>query len=250
MAFQGSVLKCLINSSVYAITRRTCNCVVASMEFVRASSFPNKFFARAVSHTLASMTNIVGGTLHAWTAHPTMVHDALFPLLLSELMFHLSMSLLQASALGSQALWACSPAINVMDERLFRTDNDMEQLTKQLQQQAQVSSSATVSSSSPPSPYTVLIYEGGDILSALRSIVELRRIRPTMQAQQSVELHVLDNNAASTARHLLLLSIALDSRLSLRNRTEAFLEVYGNCLIQEKTQLYINERVCIPEPRG
>lgn len=58
-----------------------------------------------------------------------------------------------------------------------------------------------------------------------------------------MQLYILDGAATSTARHMLLLAIAFDTSLSLRGRTELFLEVYGNAQNQEKTQLYINRKV-------
>lgn len=41
------------------------------------------------------------------------------------------------------------------------------------------------------------------------------------------------------ARELLLLAVAFDWDLPIRLRANTWLEVFGNCLVQERTQQYI-----------
>ena len=141
---------------------------------------------------------------------------------------------------------------------------------------------ATAAASSGSGALSLLLVDTGDVLSALKTLVLSHRhraagattdtpieVQPDATTTPSLgsggtrelrelwliaavwvglcalllQLYLLDDESSSTARHLLLLSIAFDTALSLRGRTELFLEVYGNSLIQEKTQLYINRRV-------
>lgn len=46
------------------------------------------------------------------------------------------------------------------------------------------------------------------------------------------------------ARNMLLLSIALESSRSIEERLNFFLELHGNCFLQEKTKLYLKD-ICI-----
>jgi len=46
--------------------------------------------------------------------------------------------------------------------------------------------------------------------------------------------HVLEKHPETLARHIILLAIALDVEVGLRERTELFLEIYGNAFVSPK----------------
>ncbi len=50
---------------------------------------------------------------------------------------------------------------------------------------------------------------------------------------------VYEEEPEGLARHVMLLSILLDETLPQRDRMERFLEVHGNCLLQEKTAAHL-----------
>jgi dynein assembly factor 3 len=61
--------------------------------------------------------------------------------------------------------------------------------------------------------------------------------------RDKVAIHVMEERPECHARHLLLLSIFLDTDLGPRERTEMFLEVYGNSQIRKQTSAYIQSKV-------
>lgn len=54
-----------------------------------------------------------------------------------------------------------------------------------------------------------------------------------------VEFVVVENELEVLARHMLLLQVACDWELPIRQRATVFLELFGNSLVQERTQRYI-----------
>jgi len=55
-----------------------------------------------------------------------------------------------------------------------------------------------------------------------------------------IHFFVVENQLEVLARHLLLLQIVFDWELPIRQRASVFLEVFGNTLIQERTERYIH----------
>ena len=56
-----------------------------------------------------------------------------------------------------------------------------------------------------------------------------------------LHFYILEWPAEATARQLLLLYIFMDVKIPIRNRAALFLEVFGNCLIKESTEDYIEK---------
>jgi len=56
------------------------------------------------------------------------------------------------------------------------------------------------------------------------------------------EAYILERRPETLCRHALLMSIALDTSISLRERAEVFLEVYGNTLLSERGMRYVQQQ--------
>lgn len=57
-----------------------------------------------------------------------------------------------------------------------------------------------------------------------------------------MQLHVHEEEPEGLARHLLLLSILLDSSIPAKDRIQTLLEVHGNALVRQRTAEYVEER--------
>jgi len=91
----------------------------------------------------------------------------------------------------------------------------------------------------PASPCNILCVHPGDITSVMMTMSRLGR-RPE---REKVSVSVMEDTPEGLARHLLLLSIFLDTDLGPRECTEMFLEVYGNTMIRKQTAAYVESKV-------
>ena len=113
----------------------------------------------------------------------------------------------RTDALGSNQLWGWSPAKDLL-EPLPETTGDI----------------------------SILLAAPGDLRSVLRTISGRRSAERKMGP---ITLYVYERTPEQLARHLLLLRIAFDWELPLRQRCAAWLEVYGNALVQGRTEQYV-----------
>ena len=59
---------------------------------------------------------------------------------------------------------------------------------------------------------------------------------------QPISVFAVEKHPETLARHCVLLATALDSGISLRERTELFLEIYGNAFLSPKGLDYVKEK--------
>lgn len=57
----------------------------------------------------------------------------------------------------------------------------------------------------------------------------------------SLDLWVYEEEPAALVRHMLLMHVLLDSRLTVQERVETLLELHGNALLRDKTAAYLGE---------
>ena len=86
-------------------------------------------------------------------------------------------------------------------------------------------------------PLNILLSEPSDIRHVLVTLAQRRR-----HARRPLHFYLLDRPVEVLARHLLLLSIATDWEIPIRQRTNTFLEVYGNTLLQRRTAHYVAQQ--------
>jgi dynein assembly factor 3 len=84
----------------------------------------------------------------------------------------------------------------------------------------------------------VLVTRPGDIRHVMASISRRRRHSKGSHSAP-VQFVVMEKQLEVIARHMLLLQIACDWELPIRQRATVFLEVFGNTLLQERTQRYV-----------
>lgn len=81
----------------------------------------------------------------------------------------------------------------------------------------------------------------GDIRHVLQTLADART-RPREEGAEPRQFWLYEDNPEGLARHMVLLSIALDFGLPRRERAEIFLEVFANTQLRERTAVYIAEK--------
>ncbi|GMF11504.1 unnamed protein product [Phytophthora lilii] len=90
-------------------------------------------------------------------------------------------------------------------------------------------------------PINVLLAGPGDVRHVLATIARRRRWDPAMK-RRPVHIYLFESAIETLSRDLLLLQVALDTDLPLRQRCNSFLEIFGNARVQERTSAYIEEQ--------
>lgn len=85
----------------------------------------------------------------------------------------------------------------------------------------------------------ILLIGAGDCRHILKTIVHSYR-----RVKRELCIFVVENNLELYARHLLLLSIALEpkKKLGLQEKTELFLELFGNSLVRPQASDYLQQK--------
>jgi len=83
-------------------------------------------------------------------------------------------------------------------------------------------------------PLNILVAEPGDIRHVVKTLSARRR-----HSKRPLHFYVFEKHPECIARHLLLLQTLHDWELPIRQRCNVWLEIYGNCLVQERTSKYI-----------
>jgi dynein assembly factor 3 len=81
----------------------------------------------------------------------------------------------------------------------------------------------------------LLLLQPGDIGHVLKTMA----CRGRHPANRRISFYVHEPTNEVLARHLLLLAIAHDWEIPIRQRANVFLEVFGNCMVQDRTARYI-----------
>ena len=106
---------------------------------------------------------------------------------------------------------------------------------------ASSSSPTSTSSSTSSNPLNILLVQPGDIRHVIKTVAQ--RLRHSSAASaRPLHFYIHERSPEAIARHLLLLSVATDWQLPLRQRALMFLDIYGNALVQAKTSKYISQK--------
>ncbi|KAG7398247.1 Dynein assembly factor 3, axonemal [Phytophthora boehmeriae] len=90
-------------------------------------------------------------------------------------------------------------------------------------------------------PINVLLAGPGDVRHVLATIAHRHRWNSAMK-NRPVHIYIYEKAIETLSRHLLLLQVALDTDLPLRQRCNTFLEIFGNARVQERTSAYVEEQ--------
>uniref|UniRef100_A0A8C4Q253 Dynein axonemal assembly factor 3 n=1 Tax=Eptatretus burgeri TaxID=7764 RepID=A0A8C4Q253_EPTBU len=89
-----------------------------------------------------------------------------------------------------------------------------------------------------PSELSILMVGAGDSRHLLSTICQAQR-----WPKRKLAFYIVENNLEVLARHMLFLILMLESpkRMGLQEKTEMFLELFGNTLIRSSTVSYLSE---------
>ncbi|CEG46319.1 Dynein assembly factor 3, C-terminal domain [Plasmopara halstedii] len=90
-------------------------------------------------------------------------------------------------------------------------------------------------------PINVLLAGPGDVRHILATISRRSRWQPSLK-NRPVHIYIFETAIETLSRDLLLIQIALDTNLPLRQRSNLFLEIFGNTCVQKKTCAYIEDQ--------
>mgnify|MGYP002631806351 CR=1 FL=1 len=80
---------------------------------------------------------------------------------------------------------------------------------------------------------------GGDIRHVLKSMTDILPLKKNREAPINIYYH--ENNKENLGRLCLFLTLFCETGISIRERMEMFLDLFGNTLIRDKTQSYLTE---------
>eukprot|EP00743_Colponemidia_sp_Colp-15_P008071 GILK01008746.1.p1 GENE.GILK01008746.1~~GILK01008746.1.p1 ORF type:complete len:482 (-),score=68.77 GILK01008746.1:215-1660(-) len=86
--------------------------------------------------------------------------------------------------------------------------------------------------------HNILVSGSADIRHVLKTAARCHR-----HGANQIHIYLHDPKTEVVARHLLFLFLVNDTALSLRERVELFLDLYGNSLIREKSSNYVSDKV-------
>ncbi|KAG7385943.1 Dynein assembly factor 3, axonemal [Phytophthora pseudosyringae] len=90
-------------------------------------------------------------------------------------------------------------------------------------------------------PINVLLAGPGDVRHVLATIARRRRWEPALK-HRPVHIYIFEKAVETLSRDLLLIQVALDADLPLRQRCNTLLEIFGNARVQERTSAYVEEQ--------
>ncbi|KAL9978714.1 hypothetical protein ACROYT_G016264 [Oculina patagonica] len=127
---------------------------------------------------------------------------------------------------GAITWWGFSPALDLQDK--------YDSLVSKLEKLDISGDGATTKGK-----HNFLIIGAGDCRHILKTFAQAYR-----HTKRDLHIYVVENNLEIYARHLLLLSIALEprDRLGLQERTELFLELFGNSLVRPQASEYLQQK--------
>uniref|UniRef100_A0A8C5R2T7 Dynein axonemal assembly factor 3 n=1 Tax=Leptobrachium leishanense TaxID=445787 RepID=A0A8C5R2T7_9ANUR len=96
----------------------------------------------------------------------------------------------------------------------------------------------------------ILLVGSGDGRHLLKTICQARR-----WPRRKLHFYIIESDLEQVARHILFLNLALDNpeQMGLQEKSEIFLELFGNSLIRSQTAAYLQEKCdffirCVTEP--
>jgi hypothetical protein len=90
-------------------------------------------------------------------------------------------------------------------------------------------------------PLSILLSGASDLRHVLMTIAQAQR----RQSKRPFHFFIHDNTVETVARHVLFLYLLTDQNMTMRERSEVFLSLYGNTLIREKDETYLS--ACVKE---
>jgi dynein assembly factor 3 len=89
-------------------------------------------------------------------------------------------------------------------------------------------------------PLNVLLINPGDIRHILTTISRRRRHNKD-EPLRGINFYLLESPIEVLARNILLLELINDYEVPIRQRATVYLEIFGNCRVQDRTAKYIEQ---------
>lgn len=94
-------------------------------------------------------------------------------------------------------------------------------------------------------PLKILLVHPGDIRHILATIARRRRRRRLDSSRSTplrpIHFYLLESPIEVLARNIMLLEVVNDYEVPIRQRASVFLEIFGNCKVQDRTSRYIEQ---------
>lgn len=87
----------------------------------------------------------------------------------------------------------------------------------------------------------ILLIQPSDIRHVLTTISKRRR-HTKNKSFRPIHFYLLENPMEVIARDMLLLDVLFDFEVPIRQRANIFLEIFGNCKVQDRTCRYIDQK--------
>ena len=91
-----------------------------------------------------------------------------------------------------------------------------------------------------PEPLKILLVGPGDIRHIL-STISRRKRHQKGQKSRPLHFYLIENPIEILAREMLMLELLMDFEVPIRQRASIFLEIYGNCKLQDRTARYVEQ---------
>ena len=92
-------------------------------------------------------------------------------------------------------------------------------------------------------PLRILLVSPGDVRHILATIARRRRHKKldssSSKGLRPIHFYLLESPIEVLARDILLLQLLNDYEVPIRQRASVFLEIFGNCKVQDRTSRYI-----------
>lgn len=138
-------------------------------------------------------------------------------------------------SMGTVNMWGFSPGFDMLHDAPAVKAASQEVLKKPA-----ASEPRAAADESELEPINMLLIGPGDIRHALATIAHRRRRDTT----RPLHIYIYEKSIEALARHFLLLQVAQDWQLPLRQRCNLFLEVFGNARVQVRSSLHASQATC------
>jgi dynein assembly factor 3 len=89
----------------------------------------------------------------------------------------------------------------------------------------------------------VLVSECGDVRHLLRTLAENLSTREGKPRTGKLNIYIHEKQKENLCRDILLLTLICEKHMSMRQRQETFLDIYGNALISDRSANYLENIV-------
>lgn len=140
--------------------------------------------------------------------------------------------------LGLHSMWGFSPSMNLLKLCFHEEEID---LNEEEDVESRIEGEGNREEEERElEPINILLVQPSDPRHVIHTVSQ--RLRSGLKEQKSIRpinFYILESETEVLARHILLLHIFFDSDIPIRQRAALYLEIFGNALVQKRTERYI-----------